>query len=271
MCEKPNEFYVIMRCTTIKFARELRHKGSIKFNTPRTWVEEARKNGQGRGDMLEGVFAACSMLDIENVIAYSRQYSDVFGETIEGLTYFRRNRTMNLPCYCFFLLKQGLFELPTQEGKQLIMTNISGSYFRDFAGNISPEGVATLPKDDRPAVVFIPGEGMDKFLNMIIQKLMDLGLQRSEILFEIIEYVDKKTEFYCMGTSPRELKLKDQSFSHQAEGRIIVDTDKRHILEYLNQNPIELGSLKDICEISEDYHYEGVSVKLNADVYNIEE
>lgn len=269
MWEKPNQFFAILRCTSADFARRLVNFGSIKFNTPQSWVEEEKQNGKGRGDFLEGAFAACDVLDIESVIANSQLYDDVYGETINGLTYFRRRRTMGLPCYCFFMLRQSLFKLPVKEGKQKISAEIPGEYFRDFADNISKDKAIIIPEKDRPAMVVICDA--DKFIDMIRQKLISIGVKESEIMLEMVEYVNKKTPYYCKANSPRELKLKGEDFSYQEEGRIIVNTNNNSIKDHLNNNPIEIGSLKGIAKNVEVYLYEGALVEMTVDVYKVDE
>ncbi|NMA82730.1 MAG: hypothetical protein GX962_02575 [Epulopiscium sp.] len=266
---KPNDLFAILRCTNKKYAKRLVKLGSIKFNTPKSWVEEEKEKGKGRGDILEGVFAACNMLDVEGIISYSQQYNDVYGEIIDGLTYFRRKRTMDLPCYCFFLLRQGLFELPSQEGVQKLSAEISGRYFRDFADNLKEEEIADLEEDKKPAIVLI--HDIDEFIHRVIQKLISMGVKQSEIMLELIEYENKKVPFYCTANSPKELKLKDNSFSYQEEGRIIVNTDNHKIKEYLNNNPIQIGPLNDIAQMEEVYLYEGAIVEMTADVYKLQE
>ncbi len=220
---KPNELFAILRCTNKKYAKQLVDLGSIKFNTPKSWVKEEKEKGKGRGDILEGVFAACDILDVEGIIFYSQQYNDVYVEIIDGLTYFRRKQTMYLPCYCFFFLRQGQFKLPNQEGVQKLTTKISGRYFRDFADNLKEEEIANLEEDKKPAIVLI--HDIDEFIHRVTQKLISIGVKQSEIMLELIEYENKKVPFYCTADSPKELKLKDNSFSYQQEGRIIVNTD----------------------------------------------
>lgn len=269
MWSKPNEFYGIMRCTNVKYAGQLIKRGSIKFNTPQAWVEDGIKNGDGRGDLLEGTFAACSKSDVELIKSYMEKYDDVYKETIGEVTYFRRERTMNLPCYCFFLLKLDLFECPEKEGRQRIKGEISGKYFKDFASDLSKEENEQLQDYEKPSFVFI--QDMDMFIKMICKELKRLGLDDNEIMIENIEYCDKSTEHYCKADSPKELKLKPNRFSYQSEGRIIVNTDKSSILEYLYKNPIEIGSIDNISERVDGYFPEGMLVSMKATVYEVTE
>ena len=269
MWHKPNDLYAILRCTNVKFAKKLVDLGSIKFNTPESWAKAEKESGKGRGDVLEGTFAACHPLDIEDVISYSNQYKDVFGETINGLTYFRRKRTMKLPCYCFYLLKQSSFETPQTAGKQKISTIIPSEYFRDFADNLSKEEVLSLSEEERPAIVVI--NNIDQFLAMVRSKLLSIGVKNSEIIFELIEYADKSVPHYCTKESPKELKLKDKYFQHQSEGRIIINTDNQSVIDYLDKNSIDIGTIETIAKRADVYLNQGVLIEMNADVYEINE
>ena len=182
----------------------------------------------------------------------------MYGKTLNDLTYFRRKRTMKLPCYCFYLLKQSSFETPKKVGKQKISTTISSDYFREFANNLSKEDVHMLIEEERPAIVVI--NNIDQFLMMIRNKLLPIGAKESEILFEIIEYVDKMIPHYCAKDSPKELKLKDRYFQHQSEGRIIVNTNNKSVIDYLNKNPIEIGTIETIAKRADIYLDQGVLI-----------
>ncbi len=264
--EKPNDCFLILRAAKNKYSKKLIDVGSIKFNTPQDWVEDKSK---GRGDILEGVFASCHILNIEGIIYYSQLYDDAYGETFGKLVYFRRKRTMNLPCYCFYLLKANSLQVPKEEGKQRVSVKIEGKYFRDFADNISIDDIDNLKAEDKPSVVVI--HDIDRFIEKITDKLILLGLKKSEIMTHIIEYNDKNIPFYCTRKPPNELKIKDNTFSHQQEGRIIINTDNTSILEYLQNNPIEVGSLNDISEKTDAYLHDGMMLEFTADVYKIEQ
>ena len=112
---------------------------------------------------------------------------------------------------------------------------------------------------------------IDRFIEKITDKLILLGLKKSEIMTHIIEYNDKNIPFYCTRKPPNELKIKDNTFSHQQEGRIIINTDNTSILEYLQNNPIEVGSLNDISEKTDAYLHDGMMLEFTADVYKIEQ
>lgn len=269
MWERPNDYEIIMRCTNRKHGKLLLEKGSVKFNTPQSWVEEELKNGKGRGDILEGTFAACYYLNVKEIIKYSKMFDDVYGETRNELTYFRRKRTMQLMCYCFYILRREMFKCPKKEGIQDISTVIPGSYFRDFAGNKFDDEINRMDDKEKPSVVVMNDGG--EFIKRIYNKLLKMGLQENEILLELVEYQDKNIDHYCTAQSPRELKIKPLDFKHQAEGRIIINTDKKDILEYLRINAIEIGSIEDIAQKSDEYLSDGIEVKMTVNIYKVNE
>ena len=51
--------------------------------------------------------------------------------------YMKNLKSMNLPCYCFYIMKNSLFECPEIEGKRKLKSKINGIYFRDFTDNMS--------------------------------------------------------------------------------------------------------------------------------------
>lgn len=264
MWNKPDDRLAILRCTSKKYAEALVYNGSIKFNTPRSWVEEENKSGKGRGDRLEGAFASCSIFDLQSIFAHHQRYNDVAAQTIDSLTYFCRKRTMNLPCYCFYLLKHAAFDLPETEGWQKRSAVIPGAYFRDFANNLSPDEASRLAAEERPAFVVI--YDMDRFIEMIRQKILSLGVKHEDFLYVMVDYQDKNTAFNWHVNSPFELKYKDIYFSDQSEGRIIINTDDRDVLEYLANNPIQIGSLNNIAALSDSYNYNGISIEAQMDI-----
>jgi hypothetical protein len=262
---KPNEFYAIFRCTNVKYAKALVKTGNIMFNSPKAWVDIAKKRGQGQGDLYEGVFAVCSIDDTDSILAYRKKYDDVLEESDGKLIYFKRESVMNMPVLCFFILKQELFESPKKAGKQTLVANIASSYFQDFAENKTKDEVMALNVKDRPAIVVI--DNQRKFIDKIKKKLISMGTLESEILIQTVNYMDKYKKFCSSEGSPQELFLKDKSFSYQAESRIVVNTRNKELIDSLVRKPINIGSIKKFAQMSTNYFEKGMRVEMDATVY----
>lgn len=264
MWDKPNEVYIIMRNTTIEYANTLIEEGAIKFNTPYSWAEYGVK---GRGDIFEGTFAACHQTNIEDFNKYNNKYDDVETEVRGQMVYFRRRRTMNLPCYCFYLVKTANFDLPKKEGMQKISYEIGSKYFKDFVDHKSIEDIEKMEIKKRPSLVVV--HNPKEFIDRVVNTLISIGVKESEIMIEIVEYQDKGLEHYCRGKSPKELKIKPKEFKHQQEGRIIINTDNDEIKRFLHDNIIEIGSIKDISKKSDTYFNDGIKVEMTANIVKL--
>lgn len=267
--EKPNNVWFFFKQTEYKYAKKMMETGNIKFNCAKTWVDIAKKKGQGQGDLYEGVFATCSPLDISTALSFHKRYDDVESEFIGGTVYFRRKSVMELPVFCFYALKNGVFEVPQREGRQNFKATVPASYFKDFANNITKEQIDKLNEDQLPTIVIINDKL--KFIDMIKEKLISMGAKESEILCELIAYDfdfknNKKFRFNCKYESPQELFIKDKSFIHQSECRIVVNTKNKLLIEMLKE-PIDIGPINDIAYISTTYFEEGMDIVLNADSF----
>ncbi|PIC73325.1 hypothetical protein [Sporosarcina sp. P17b] len=271
----PESFSHVFRCTTVKYAESLLRKGEIKFSTPSSWVKYALKAGEGRGDKLEGTIATFNMRDDEGISETYKSHNkhpDLFPMNIGERVYLKKTRDMELPCFCFYILKMNMFTSPNEEGKHRISTTVPATYFQDFMDQLEPDEVEQLNPSDRPAVVFI--NDFEEFKLRIVNSLMELGLRREEIIFERIKYIDfnkygKYGWWSFEGETPLQLALKHDRFKNQSEARIIINTDNESIKQIL-MNPIEIGSLEDIAQVSNTYFYEGLSVELNVDLKSID-
>lgn len=268
----PDEFTLAMRCTTVKYANKFIEEGSIKFNTPDSWVKYAITNGEGRGDCFEGTVGMCHWLNILKIKEISekyRRYSNLTTSIIGDRIYFKNNYSMQLPCFCIYIMKNNMFECPGKEGEYILKTDILGRYFKDFMDNKSKEEVNSLKDEDKPAVILITD--FDKFKKRVIKALLDLGLDESEIIFSSVTYFDfdfyGKDGWWDFGQKfPNELTIKHKRFENQSEARIILNTDKKEIKEYLYANAIELGAMDDIATVVEGYFSEGIAVNLKAHI-----
>lgn len=272
------DFFLALRCTTRKYAKDFVEKGAIKFSTPQSWVAYEENNSKGRGDVLEGTFACCNLLDLENMIRITTKYSITEDKNIEkfctnGRIYFKHKSVMNLPVFCVYLLKADVFEWPEKAGWHSISTTIPANYFRDFADHQTPEEINSLPFDKQPSVVII--RDFDALKNRIIAHLVSLGISQDEILVEPISYYDFD-QYGEMGwvdlcqVPPLELAFKDISFSDQSEARFIINTKNELAAEYLRNNVICVGQLSDIASIADGYFSEGLefSCKVELGEYN---
>lgn len=258
----PSQIYIhgIIRCTNVYFGRLLLEKGSVKFKTPQEWVNLAIENQkEGRGDLLEGVFSAANPHNLINVYRNANRYADVMPCYLEqyGLVYYRRKSIMELPCFCFYISKIEDFEIDSSEEKEIYRKIIPPNYFTDFTDYKTEQEVLAISEEQRPAIVWI--SDTTEFRSRIENTLIKMGLTHDEIIYEAINYVDMTKEFDFFGKmpSPYELTCKDKKFAHQSEGRIIINTEKKDILDELHKNPIEIGKIDDIAQLIENYFYYG--------------
>ncbi|KAB0444481.1 hypothetical protein [Lysinibacillus fusiformis] len=266
---KPEDFLLVFRCTTQKYAENFLKKGEIKFGTPESWVNYAFEKGDGRGDKLEGTLATCDVFDIERLNELNQKYKkypDLVRMPMENRVYLKKEEDMRLPCFCFYILKQGMFECPKEEGKHKLTTTVPASYFRDFVDNMEIQEIAKLSDEDKPAVVFI--WDYKKFEQRIINALIAIGVKREEIIITRVSYFDfnkyGESGWWDFGQKPPiQLTIKHNRFEDQSEARIIINTDNERIKQILLK-PIEIGSLEDIAQVSNTYLHEGVYVELEA-------
>ena len=189
---KPDHFMLTIRCTNRKYARNFFEKGEIKFSTPQSWVKYELEKGSGRGDIFEGSIVVFNNIDLLNSInlwvKYVKIYDDIFRFQAGNQSSIKRHSTMELPCFCLYILKQSKFTPPENEGYQEISTVISSTYFKDFADHLSVEEIDRLCDDDKPAVILI--KNFNLFRDRLKDKLLEIGLNEDEIIITRIGYYD---------------------------------------------------------------------------------
>lgn len=268
----PNDFVLTFRCTTIEYATAFIDKGSVKFNTPQSWVDYSIKKGDGRGDLLEGTIAFCDFTDSIKAAEFYKKYSqqeNIFPMIHNRTIYFKDKVSMQLPCFCFYILKNGLFKCPTHAGKQTIPAEIDPSYFRDFTDNETPEVIAKRTALNQPVVIVI--HDFDKFKCRLIDGLQNIGISANEVTIKVVQYEnfdEYGPEGWCefLVKRPDELGIKSNRFASQSEARIIVNSSNTQAMEYLRNTPLELGSMSDIAEVKTEYPLEGLSVRLTTNI-----
>ncbi|MFN0224069.1 hypothetical protein [Paenibacillus sp. KR2-11] len=277
---KPNDFSAVFRLTSSKYADAFLDTGSIKFNTPQSWIDYSKKYGDGRGDGYEGTLAFCDGLDVERIAELTRKYEsscilnpntrpllkEISGERL----FLKDKRSLVLPCFCVYIMKNSLFPCPDSGGKHRVTAEIPPSYFRDFSDNLLPEDIGNLPLEDQPALIVI--SDFEEFKNRLYRALRQLGLEDSEILIGNVSYFDFEAHGYKgwmdFGQKyPKELLVKNIRFAEQSEARVIIKTVKKEVMERLYGAPIELGCMKDIAQVHKGYLHEGIRIEMTVDIY----
>ncbi|EOU2050679.1 MAG: hypothetical protein E6610_07500 [Clostridium perfringens] len=247
---------LLFRCTEKKYADTFCKYGSMKFNTPKYWIELEEKEGKGRGDSLEGVYLANNFLNIEELLQLRRLRNNVYTKTINGIVYNWDKDVFNLPCYCLFGLNNTMFhECKIDErGVKHYPSRIIKKYFEDFCNNTTKESVEQLSDEEKPTLVII--NNPHEFFERIRKYFFSIGVKEDELIISPVQYINKDKSFCFNGVFPYELLLKDESFSYQSEVRIILNTKNKNILKVLSDsnNIINIGNLEDITEIKEFYY-----------------
>ena len=274
----PNDNILRIRLTEMQYAEAFIDLGCIKFSTPESWVKYAKLHGDGRGDAYEGTLAFCHLLDYEKFLELQQKYSpstilnpnarELTKEIYNQRVLFKDKRSMQLPCFCLYVMRVNSFTPPQKEGKQSLKTSIPGNYFKDFADNKTEVEVSKLPQPEQPALIII--ENFEIFLSRLKNKLFSLGLQENEILVSYTSYFDfekyGQAGWYDFQQKyPNELFVKNLRFKDQSEGRIIINTKNPDIMKALSQ-PIDLGNMSDIAQMVPGYHPEGINIELTASI-----
>lgn len=261
------ETLALFRCTEKQYADSLCTTGNMKFNTPQYWIELEKKEGKGRGDSLEGVYAASHYLDVKTLIESNSLRENIQREANSNIIYFRSNDILNLPCFCLFGLNNIAFseEKIDEKGIKRNISYVTKQYFYDFSNNSTKDSIETLPESRRPVLVLIRNPKL--FIERVKTYFIDRGFKNEEILIQPVEYLNKKEPFISTRTFPNELFLKDITFSYQSEIRIVINTKNQTILQDMAQrdNIINIGNISDIASV-EEFYYDDMYLELKGKI-----
>lgn len=271
---KPDNFFAIFRLTELRYANEFIENGTIKFNTPQSWIDYYNKFGAGRGDQYEGTLAFCNIDDVNRYFELRDKYSskNVMNNKSRQISYdfagnrilFKDKRALGLPCFCFYTLKHRIFSCSDLLGDQKITAEIPPSYFRDFSNNLTQEENSKLDKDQQQAIIFI--KDYEKFKSRMFKALITLGFEEKEIIINHVVYYDYnkygKNSWLDFGKNyPEELFIKEKYFIDQSETRIVINSKKKDLVEKLIMNTINIGNMMDIAEVTDKYLYDGMKIE----------
>ena len=257
-----NDMILKIRLTEAVYAKSFIEKGQIKFNTPQNWVNYSKTHQEGRGDYFEGAVVCGCVDEIDKIVEFYKnvpQFKDrhLIAELKDNRKIYRDKQSMQLPCFCFYLVKVG--DLEHSNNNELTYT-IPRSYIKDFVDHMSDEEIAKLEPDRKPAIITISNFG--EFKKRMCQKLKKIGVEEQEVIISEVAYrPDGDCFIHSNIEYPRELFIKNNRFSNQKEVRIIINTKNKEVLKIL-ENPIEIGCLEDIAYMYEGYFPEGLKVKL---------
>lgn len=253
----------MFRCTEYQYAKSFVETGTMKLNTPKKWIEMEQSEGKGRGDLLEGIFATTAFSGFKDGIKFGELRKNPTVHLGKNVVYYRSKDILNLPCYCLYGLFEKSFKKRYFEKVKAWATTeiISTSYFKDFYKHESRDSIKSLPKEEQPVVVII--QSPKKFFDQVYSYFESIGINRSEVLIQSVSYIDKSQPFMTRLGFPTELFLKDRTFEHQSEIRIVLNTKNTDALNMLiNSNYIiNIGNLEDFTQIL-DYYLDDMFIEL---------
>lgn len=265
------QIYWLFRCTERKYASSFVSNGTIKLNTPRAWINQARKEGIGRGDLLEGVYSSYPTGVISSYSYLKKLRKNIEAVRNNEITYLRSSDVIDLRCFCLFGLYNTSFEYNYfhETNKWANVSYVKLDYFRDFYKYKSRDEINQLPDEEQP--VFIIIKSPNKFFERLYSYFEKAGMSRNDIIIKPIEYLDKKQYFAVRDPAPAELFIKDQRFSNQCELRIAISTKNKKALKQLEKDDfiINIGDLSDITEIYSYYledmliEFDNMTIKFN--------
>ena len=229
---EPYQSWMGLRCTEAKWVQAFIEEGSIKFGTPQKWVNEASEN-IGRGDPYEGLIATAPQNDTKRIYELRKQHPGLIEDKHDGQIILRSERSMKLPAYCYYCISNDFFKCPSEPGEHTVSGHIPAEYFKDF-------------RDPDPAFVMFK---LAEFHRRLINWLKNHGVSENAIMIRKIQYYEFEPGMWIEinEDQPMELFCKCSRFRVQNEGRIVINTDDKDVLELLSQ-PIKIGCLKDIAQ-----------------------
>ena len=219
--------------------------GNLYFGCAEYYAYQESTGNKGQGDKDEGLYARVR----NNNLSYIKEQESLHGidlVKIENGKFIdlKLKSVINMPVYCFYSI------------------NVSDPIVKYFdESGETPKIRYRTYKFTIPKVVFqdfsAESFGIMKFLNhtdlylRIKKSLKAKGCER--IIKTRIKYVNReRREWFCPENHPAELFYKDNSFSYQKEGRIVVADSK---ISFINEKysskkyiALNIGNVAEIVE-----------------------
>lgn len=249
------QIFWLFRATESVYAKQFCEHGTIKFNTPRRWIQLEAEEGSGRGDIKEACFSAYDLLDVYNIINSSRARESVSMKTIGKLKYLTDENVIDSPAFCLFGLFNTSFEVKYfhETDREAEVAYVTENYFKDFYPYKTRSEIEAIETDQRPVFIIIKNPNL--FFKKLKNTLIELGFHQSDIKIGPIDYINKDVPFNVTGPIGTELFIKDSRFVNQSELRVVLNSKNKVAMQRLNEanNIIHIGNLVDITEIHEYY------------------
>lgn len=261
---------MLFRCTERKYAEEMLNNGTIKFNTAKKWIEYEKQEGKGRGDLMEGAYAACNSLDFNQYSILKNLRKEVIIEQFANQKLFKDSDVLNLPAFCMFGVNDNNFNEKVVEeysGEILDKSIVVQQYFKDFLNGKSKFENETDKYENQCVLVII--ENPSEFFELIYKYFEKQGITRDEVIIQPVQYIEKTNPFLISNPKPLELFYKDNSFKYQSEIRIVLNSkNKNYIKKLMNNNGIiHIGNLSNIISIQDYYYNDMILAKNNNELF----
>ena len=263
--KNPDAIYEDIISLKRKYATDFLTKGTIKFSTPVSWVDYALNNATGRGDILEGSYAAYPYDSNVRKFILENQNPDSDVVPIlyknSNLLHLKHKASMQLPCYCFYMFKLKQFTIQKQKDKLVAKGNVPARYFRGLEDGRN--WVTENELDRGEQLVSVRVEEHEEFMRRIKIALNKIGVADKEIIIRSVKYYELDKPYCKRRQHPMELFVKDKQFSDQSEGRIVIHTKNKEAELFLRENTIDIGSIEDIAFLDDHYYSGGMFVTID--------
>lgn len=260
--------FLLLRCTTLKYAKAFLDTGNLRFGKPIEWIKEASVNGEGRGDYLEGSFAGCQESNQSFIDFIQSHTSDSTYKIINNRCFFHREKVLDLRTFCLFGINDDSFPSRDWNAQHKILPSgtIPLNYFQDFYKGITESEYDALPDNKKPVVIMI--NNPHGFFERIRKFFINMGVDEKSILISPVTYIDMSTEFIIDAAPPAELFFKSERFSNQSEIRIVIATSDDNIIKKIDDcNGIfNIGNMSDIAEIY-DYYFHDMTMQIDGNEF----
>lgn len=250
----PKATHILLVCLKYKFAKDFFAKGAVRFAEASEWDYE-EKDGCSRGDRLEGVFTVDRHDGRIDRDALRSLRNDITSYDDEGATYYKSAEVTGFRAYCMYGLNDTnmrLNERRSQDHKFHKSGKVSKEYFRRLFPQWQKDEYEKSDDEERPVVLFI--NNPHRFIELMTNRLLELGVRKSEIVCKPVLYIDFKKESFVIPPVGEELFYKHIDFEEQSEIRIAIDTRRPEVKTLFDRSNgvIELGPIdKSIASLSE--------------------